>query len=102
MAYSVLKYSIVDDEIMLVLEYYYQISETLGIRFEKEILSAFSRLILNPQHYSFIDKNSHRRINIEGFPYMLVYTIEREVVIVKMLFPQRDDPAKVWERLLVL
>ena len=49
MAYSVLKYSIVDDEIMLV----------------------------------------------------LVYTIEHEVVIVKMLFPQRDDPARVWERLLI-
>ncbi len=53
----------------------------------------------NPEHYFNLEDKIHRRINIEGFPYALIYNIEDNQVIVKMLFPQGKDPAKVWARI---
>jgi hypothetical protein len=100
MLYNVLKYDIVDEEIEKVILYYESISFQLGIKFETEIEKALDSLETNAEYYFNLDDKIHRRIPIEGFPYALIYTIENgNQVIVKILFPQKEDPAKLWVRL---
>lgn len=99
MLYDVLKYNIVDDEIEDVILYYESISYQLGLRFESAIEEALDNLETNPEHYFNLQDKKHRRITIEGFPYALIYSIKGNLVIVKMLFPQLEDPAKLWIRI---
>lgn len=99
MLYEVVKYNIVDDEIEKAILYYESVSFELGLRFETEIEKAFDNLEKNALYYFNLEDKKHRRILIEGFPYALIYSIEGNKVIVKVLFPQKEDPAKLWTRL---
>ena len=99
MLYEVIKYSIADDEIEKAILYYESISYELGLRFENEIEKVLDKLETNAGYYLDLDDKKHRRIPIEGFPYALIYCIEGKQVIVKILFPQKEDPAKLWTRL---
>jgi hypothetical protein len=99
MLYKVFKYSIVDEEIEKVILYYENISNTLGLRFEQQMEKALDQLETNAHHYFNLEDKRHRRIPIAGFPYAFIYVIDGDRVVVKMLFPQRDDPAKLWNQL---
>ncbi len=99
MLYEVIKYNIVDDEIEKAILYYESVSYELGLRFETEIEKALDNLETNATHYFNLEDKRHRRIIIEGFPYAFIYSIEGRKVIVKILFPQKEDPAKLWVRL---
>ena len=46
-----LKYNIVDEEIIKVILYYESISYNLGLRFESEIEKALDKLETNAEHY---------------------------------------------------
>jgi hypothetical protein len=99
MPYEVLKYDCVDDEIEAVIIYYEGISYELGLKFETEIENALNHLERHPYHYFNLEDQIHRRIHIAGFPYAFIYCIDDKVVLIKMLFPQRNDPAKLWTKL---
>ncbi len=96
MRYKLLKYSVVDDEIVNTIIYYEAISYSLALKFEIQINKAFDELETNPANYFNLNDKKHRRITIEDFPYALIYCIENETVIVKMLFPLLQSPAKLW------
>lgn len=96
MHYKVLKYDLVDFEIERVILYYESISYKLGIKFETEVEKALDKLETIPGYFFILDDRKHRRIPIEGFPYAFIYCIENNRVVVKILFPQREDPAKLW------
>lgn len=99
MVYNVVIYSIVYEEIVDAILHYESIYQKLGQRFEAAIQKALDNLENNPQHYFNLEDKKHRRITIEGFPYAFIYCIEEKDVIVKMLFPQLQDPAKLWARI---
>lgn len=89
----------VDFEIERVILYYESISYNLGIKFETEVEKTLDKLENIPGYFFILDDKKHRRIPIEGFPYAFIYCIENNQVIVKILFPQREDPAKLWIQL---
>lgn len=99
MHYKVLKYNLVDFEIEKVILYYESISYNLGLKFETEVEKTLDKLEKTPEYYFILDDKKHRRIPIEGFPYAFIYSVENNQVIVKILFPQREDPAKLWYQL---
>ena len=99
MPFNVLKYDTVDYEIEAVIVYYETISISLGLKFEREIENALDCLEFQPNYYFNLEDKIHRRINIAGFPYAFIYCIEGNNVIIKMLFPQQNDPAKLWARI---
>lgn len=86
---EVFKYDIVDDEIERAILYYESVSYELGLRFETEVKRALDHLEKGAAHYLNLEDKLHRRILIEGFP-------DGRMVIVKILFPQKEDPAKLW------
>ena len=96
MGFKLLKYAVVDDEIVNAVAYYDSISPVLGLRFETNIFIALDELEINPENYFNLDDKKHRRIIITSFPYALIYCIEGETVIIKMLFPLLENPAKLW------
>lgn len=99
MRYKVFKYELVDVEIERVVLYYETISYDLGLKFENEVERAFDKLETSAAYYFMLSDKIHRRIPIEGFPYTFIYSIETDLVIVKILFPQKEDPAKLWVQL---
>ena len=96
MSFKILKYEIVDDEILNAVNHYESISLSLGLKFENSIEKALDELEKNPENYFNLEDKKHRRIIIGKFPYAFIYCIEKKVVIIKMLFPLLKNPAKLW------
>ena len=53
MAFNLVKYDIVDEEIIIAISYYESISYDLGIRFENEIEKALDKIQANAQFYQY-------------------------------------------------
>lgn len=89
------------DSVLLQLEeairYYEQISPDLGIAFEEEVAGLFDKLSQTPHHYFNLNDQIHRRISFRQFPYMFVYQIIDDRVLIKILFPAKADPASILE-----
>ena len=99
MKYRLVIYSIVYDEILEAVVYYESIYSQLGLRFEIAVQKVLDNLERVPFHYFNLDDNKHRRIVVEDFPYAFIYEIRDDEVIIKMLFHQLQDPAKMWMRI---
>jgi hypothetical protein len=99
MRYKVILYEVVWEEIRLVVDYYDSISPTLGLAVENAILQALRKLETSPTYFLLLSDKKHRRIMLHQFPYMFVYAVKDDVVMVKILFPQKNDPAKLWTNL---
>jgi len=96
MRFKILKYAIVDDEILNAVNYYASISPALGLKFEDNIEKALDELEKNPENYFNLEDKKHRRIIIDKFPYALIYCVDNDSVILKMLFPLLKNPGKLW------
>lgn len=75
--------------------YYSQIS----LAFEDEAKRLFLKLSETPEHYFNFNDGIHRRISFKRFPYLFVYQIKDETVLIKLLFPVKADPAGILEYL---
>lgn len=63
--------------------YYEQIQAGLGDRFLAELLVRFNDISKHPQYYGFIDdQHIIRDIKLKSFPYLVVYEVEDDKVIV--------------------
>ncbi len=85
MDYQMIKAEVIKYDVIEALDYYDSVSSTLGIRFENELNIAFDNLEKHPHHY-FNLKKDYRRIPLKSFPYMVVYRIEQQTVIVVAVF----------------
>jgi plasmid stabilization system protein ParE len=99
MGYKLLKYAIVDDEIIHAIAYYESIAPSLGLRFEENVEKALDELETNPEYFFNLEDKKHRRIVIKGFPYAFIYSIENNTVIIKMLFLLVQSPITLWKRI---
>src|SRR4051812_17576885 len=78
-----------------VFTYYHLISEVLSRKFEIAFTIALNKLSATPHSYYNIG-DSLRRITVDKFPYMLIYKIAKEKVMVVALFHQASNPSN-WE-----
>jgi plasmid stabilization system protein ParE len=101
MSYKVLVLKSAELDIKAAFRYYLEISVELAIRFESAMDKAMEKLKKTPNNYFNLDDGRHRRIQVEGFPYMFIYEVEQDIVVVKMLFHQKNDPEIQSDRLIV-
>lgn len=97
MPYTLSKAAIIKEDVAEALDYYDAISESLALRFEKELNEAFDKLEQQPYYYFKIN-GKYRRIVLPSFPYMVVYRIEEQTVIVIAVFHQKKHPKKLKTR----
>jgi plasmid stabilization system protein ParE len=55
-------------------DWYEQQREGLGYEFLAEIETCYQKLVVNPEHYSYLNEN-FRRVKANRFPYLLIYEI---------------------------
>ncbi|MDI9365788.1 MAG: type II toxin-antitoxin system RelE/ParE family toxin [Flavobacterium sp.] len=89
MPYTLSKAAIIKEDVAEALDYYDAISESLAFRFEKELNEAFDKLEQQPYSYFKIN-GKYRRIVLPSFPYMVVYRIEEQTVIIIAVFHQKS------------
>jgi len=99
MPYNIIIFKAAEDEIKTVYEYYAEISVELGERFILQMTYAIEKLKRTPYNYFVLEDFYHRRIKVQHFPYAILYNIEDNLVKVKMLFGQKDDPNKIIPRM---
>ena len=74
-----------DEEARTAVEYYDQISPSLGERFFVELLEIYQKLAISPQFYSFISStraSSVRDIKFPSFPYVVIFRVWDDKVYV--------------------
>jgi plasmid stabilization system protein ParE len=63
--------------------YYEGEKDGLGERFLAALKACYEKILENPEYYSFISpKGSLRDVKIKGYPYVVVYDVEADEVII--------------------
>ena len=78
------------------IEYYEKASPGLGLEFLDEVERTVGRILLNPEAWTPIGE-IHRRCRTRRFPYGLLYTLERDVVIITTVMDLRRNP-ETWKK----
>jgi len=99
MPYSVEIFDVVYIQIAETAIYYDAISLELGYSFETEARFLLRKLEIRPLSYFNLSDGKHRRISFQRFPYMFIFEIIKDRVYVKLLYPQRADPAELIKKL---
>jgi len=81
MAYSLVIQDEAIYEIRDAFDWYEEQKPGLGYEFIEEIKICCRKIQNHPEHYSFTPK-LYRRIRTNRFPYMIVYELEHDVIIV--------------------
>ena len=75
--------------------YYEEKSPGLGERFLQELIQRYSEITDHPEYYGFIDEQKIiRDVKLKHFPYLVVYEINSDKVIVYSVFNGYKNPEK--------
>lgn len=80
-------------EILEAFDWYESQREGLGVEFLDELESFYRSLLRNPSSYGYYDKPV-RQGKIDRFPYVVVFEIFDEIVVVYSIFMTKQDPDK--------
>ena len=76
-------------------DYYDAISTDLGNRFENELRIALKKITANPQFYKYLSKKQEKKyrcVQLKSFPYLVIYKISGNVIIVTSVFNTYRKP----------
>ena len=74
-------------------QYYESLQKGLGDRFLAEVLERYNDISKHPQYYGFIDeKHIIRDVMLKSFPYLIVYEIKDDTVIIFSVHCTYKDP----------
>jgi hypothetical protein len=98
MNYSLQILNSAEIEILDAINYYEGKVIGLGQRFLESVERSLSLIVKTPTLYS-IKKIPFRSCPLKGFPYLIFYAIESEVILVYSIFNTAQDPANwPWNR----
>ncbi len=78
-------------EIQEAFEWYEEQKAGLGFLLIEEIENCYERLTEQPSYYGFLNSR-FRRIKLSRFPYMLIFEIEENTVIINSIFHVKRKP----------
>jgi len=71
---------------------WYEIQKAgLGYSFIEELEECYQKICEHPAYYGMLNE-SFRRIKVNGFPYLVIFEIENEQVIVNSVFHTSRSP----------
>ena len=73
-------------------------SEGLGSRFFDDVLIQLKKLKINPQYYRFYVED-FRRILLDKFPYLIIYKIIKERIIIYAIVYSGKNPKTISKRI---
>ncbi len=91
MAYNISLQVEAISEIREAFDWYEEQKDGLGYELLEEIEACYEKLLINPHRYSFINPN-YRRIRTGRFPYILVYEIEGDDIIINSVRHIKRQP----------
>ena len=80
-------------EILEAFDWYELQREGLGVEFINELETFYTTLLNNPNSYGYYDKPI-RQGKINRFPYVVVFEIFEESIVVYSVFMTKQDPGK--------
>ena len=72
-------------------EWYEEQRPGLGTSFLDEVETCFQKLIQSPELFGYINKWL-RRMKVNGFPYVVIYEIENDLIFVTSVFHTSKAP----------
>lgn len=84
-------------DILQAVLYYQQISEQLGNRFYSELMNSLESIKKNPAYFSYYIP-PFRKLLLNHFPYLIIYKIYSEVIIITGVLFAKQYPDKIEER----
>ena len=80
-------------DIQKAFEWYEHRTAGLGFEFIEEIEEGFERVSKHPHHYSAINRK-YRKLRINRFPYLIVFEIEENKVVVNSVRHISQEPKR--------
>ena len=74
--------------------WYKDIREGLAREFIDEIEQMFKYIEEYPEHFQVKYRNKYREAVLKKFPYLIIYEIIENIVVVYSVFPSKDNPNK--------
>jgi len=81
------------EDIRLSSQWYDDISVELGNRFRRAVDGRFDAVELRPELFGRVEEEL-RAVRVEGFPYIVIYRIERQATEILGVFHAAADPQK--------
>ena len=78
--------------------YYEEQQAGLGEQFLAEVAASNNRIVANPEYYGFIATKQHRglrRLNMNTFPYIIIYEIENDRIVVYAVHNTHQKPRRL-------
>lgn len=82
-------------DIASAIAWYQRIELSLGSRFKTDTRATLRRIARFPYQFPLIDEGTVRRVRLKGFPYAILFSLEKEGVFVKAVVHERRDDS-VW------
>ena len=84
-------------EIIDAYHWYESMQEDLGERFLNELDNCFDRMCLSPEIFPRKHKDM-RQVVMKVFPFVIIFEIEEDAVVVYAVFNTYRDPGKLLDR----
>ncbi len=95
MAYRLIILKAAAEDTKEAYNYYEDIQPGLGDRFLAELLVRFNEISRHPKYYGFIDEHHLiRDIKLKSFPYLVVYEIDAETIVIYSVHCAYRNPDK--------
>lgn len=95
MAHRLITLEAAAEDISKAYNYYEGLQVGLGDRFMSELLNRYNEISTHPQYYGYIDsQNIVRDVKLRNFPYLVVYEIKDEFLIIISVHNTYQRPDK--------
>ncbi len=93
MEYNILVFPRAEKEISQAVFWYESQQKHVGRKLIKSINDSFLRIRKNPYLFP-ISKINFRKVPLDGFPYLIIYQVVDNQILIQSLFNTYQDPVK--------
>ncbi|MCB9033002.1 MAG: type II toxin-antitoxin system RelE/ParE family toxin [Chitinophagales bacterium] len=85
-----------DEDVLNAVGYYEEQQEGLGIKFKDTLDKKVDYITNYPKHFRIV-KKEYRQVLVKSFPYLVIYSIKKDTVLVHRVFNTSRNPKKKYK-----